>query len=340
TAVARTRRRGDRVRRREFIAGLGGVAAWPLAARTQQGERARRIGVLTWGDENDPVLKAYVSALTQALADLGGTDGGNVRIDLRWHGDDTNRIGALARELVGLQPDIILAGSTSATAAVQREAPTIPIVFVNVGDPVASSIVARLDRPSGNITGFASYEASLGGKWLELLSEIASGLRRVAIMFNPDTAPVSIFMPAFETTARTLKVVLITAPVHSDIEIETAITALGREPGGGLVVMPEVFTDAHRAPIILAAARRNVPAVYGFSYFARGGGLLSYGPDQVDNIRRAASYVDRILRGAKPGDLPVQFPTKFEMVVNLKTAKALGLAIPRSILLRADEVIE
>jgi putative ABC transport system substrate-binding protein len=209
-----------------------------------------------------------------------------------------------------------------------------------VSDPVASSIVARLDRPSGNLTGFAGFEASLGGKWLELLSEIAPGLKRAAIMFNPGTAPVSAFVPSFETAVRSLKVEPIIAPVHSDAEIETAIIALGREPGGGLVVMPDIFMYAHRAPLILAAARNNVAAVYYQSGFARDGGLLSYGVNLVDTWRRAASYVDRILRGAKPGDLPVQFPVKFEMAVNLKTAKALGLAVPPSILLRADEVIE
>ncbi len=250
------------MRRREFIAGLGSAAAWPLAARAQQGDRVRRIGVLMPGDENDPVGKARVSAFTQALADLGWTDGRNVRMDLRWDGGDINRIRALAQELVGLQPDIILTSSTPATVALQRETRTIPIVFANVSDPVASGIVARLDRPGGNITGFANCEASLGGKWLELLSEIAPGLKRAAIMFNPDTAPVSAYMPSFETAARSLKVVPIIAPVHSDVEIETAIIALGREPGGGLVVMPDVFTIAHRAPIILAAARNNVPAVY------------------------------------------------------------------------------
>jgi putative ABC transport system substrate-binding protein len=261
-------------------------------------------------------------------------------MDLRWGRGDINRIRALAQELVGLRPDIIVTNSTPATVAVQRETRTIPIVFANLGDPVASGIVARLDRPSGNITGFPSLEATLGGKWLELLSEIAPGLKRAAIMFNPDTAPASSFMPSFETAARSLKVVPIIAPVHDDVEIDTAITALGREPGGGLFVMSEAFTNVHRAPIISTAARNNVPAVYSQSRFARDGGLLSYGVDQVDTFRRAASYVDRILRGAKPTELPVQLPTKFEMVVNRKTANALGLAIPPSILLRADEVIE
>ena len=257
-------------------------------------------------------------------------------------GADSNRIGASAQELVGLQPDIIVTDVTASAAALQRETRTIPIVFASAGDPVASGLLPRLDRPSGNVTGFATDEASLGGKWLELLSEIAPGLKRVAIMFNPDTAPaVSTYMPSLETAARSLKIAPIIAPVHSDVEIETAIIALGREPGGGLVVMPDGgFTVAHRVPITLAAARNNVPAVYHNSDYARDGGLLSYGPDPVDEFRRGATYVDRILRGAKPSDLPVQLPIKFEMVLNRKTARALGLAVPPSILLRAEEVIE
>jgi putative ABC transport system substrate-binding protein len=328
------------MRRREFMLALGGAAAWPLAARAQ-GDRVRRVGVLMPADENDPVAKTYVSAFTQALSDLGWTESRNVRIDLRSAGSDINRIRALAQELVGLQPDIIATWGTPASVALQRETRTIPVVFANVSDPVASGIVAQLDRPSGNITGFADFgEASLGGKWLELLSEIAPGRNRAAIMFNPDTSPVSTFMPSLETAARLLKVAPIIAPVHSDVEIETAIIALGREPGSGLIVMPDNFTFGHRAPIILAVARNNVPAVYWQSSFARDGGLLSYGPDLVDNFRRAATYVDRILRGAKPAELPVQLPTKFEMAVNLKTAKALGLTVPPSLLARADEVIE
>jgi putative ABC transport system substrate-binding protein len=301
----------------------------------------RRIGVLFAGDENDPLTKSLVSAFTQALADLGWTVGRNTRMDVRWAGGDINRLPALAQELVGLQPNIILTGTIPATVVLQRETRTIPIVFASVADPVASGLVARLDRPSGNVTGFGGLEATLGGKWFELLSEIAPGLNRAAIMFNPDTAPVSTFMPSLETAARSLKVAPIIAAVRSDVEIETAIIALGREPRGGLVVIPDAgFTTVHRAPIISAAARNNVPAVYHQSTFARDGGLLSYGVDQVDIFRRAATYVDRILRGAKPAELPVQFPTKFEMVVNRNTAKALGLAVPPSILLRATEVIE
>jgi putative ABC transport system substrate-binding protein len=235
---------------------------------------------------------------------------------------------------------VILANSSPTTAALQRETRTIPIVFVNVGDPVGSGFIAAFNHPGGNITGFGVSEASMVGKHLELLSEIAPGLKRAAIMFNPDTALVSVYMPSFETAARSLKVELITAPVHSDVEIEAAIIALGREPGGGLVGMPDSFLSTHRASIISAAARNNVPAVYWLPDFARDGGLLSYGSDPVDTWRRAATYVDRILRGERPADLPVQRPVKYLMTVNAKTAKALGLAVPPSIMLRADEVIE
>jgi putative ABC transport system substrate-binding protein len=292
------------------------------------------------GDETDPEMNLRISAFTQALADLGWTDGRDVRMDLRWGGTDINRMRALAQELVGLRPDIILAGTTPATVALQRETRTIPIVFAYAGDPVASGLVPRLDRPGGNITGFASLEGSLAGKWLELLSEIAPGLKRATIMFNLDTSPASLFVPSFETAARSLKIVPSSASVHSDLEIETAINALGREPGGGLVLISSGFLLAHRAPIISAAARNNVPAVYSLSVYARDGGLLSYGTDGVDIYRRAATYVDRILRGAKPAELPVQLPRKYEMVVNLKTAKALGLAIPEPLLAIADEVIQ
>jgi putative tryptophan/tyrosine transport system substrate-binding protein len=261
-------------------------------------------------------------------------------MEIRWAVSDTNRMQALAQELVRLQPDIIVTITTPATVAVQRETRTIPIVFTNVGDPVASGFVAALNRPGGNITGFASFEASMGGKWLELLSEIAPGLKRAAMMFDPDAGASSLFIPSFEAAARSRKVVPIIAPVHDDAGIETAIIALRREPGGGLVVPPDIFLVAHRTAIISVAARNNVPAVYGQSALARDGGLLSYGPDVVDLWRRATIYVDRILRGTKPAELPVQLPTKFEMVVNLRTAKALGLDVPLSLQQLADEVIE
>jgi putative ABC transport system substrate-binding protein len=330
------------MRRREFIAGLGGAAVWPLAARAQQGERRRRIGVLMGYDESDPEGKARLSGFTQGLTELGWTEGLNVRMEVRWAADNVDRMRALAKELVDLQPDVILASNTPATSALQRETRMIPIVFSTVSDPVGEGFIGSVSRPGGNITGFINLEASMGGKWLQLLKEIAPGVNRAAIMFNsymPGGAG-SYYLSAFEEAARSLKVEPITAPVHSDAEIETVITSLGREPGSGLVVPADVFTSNHRALIILLAARNNIPAVYYLSTFAREGGLLSYGPDIVDIFRRSASYVDRILRGAKPVDLPVQLPTKFEMAVNLKTAKALGLTMPQSILLRADEVIE
>ena len=327
------------IRRRDFITLLGGAAAWPLTARAQQGERVRRIGVLIGGRaENDP--GGRYSAFIQALAGLSWTDGRDVRVDLRWGRGDINRIQAFAQELVGLQPAIILTNGTLATAALQRETRTIPIVFANGVDPVASGIVPRLDRPSGNTTGFADFETTLGGKWLELLSEIVSGLKRATIMFNPDLPAASTLMPSLDAGARSLLVEPIMAPVHSDGEIETTIIGLGREPGRGLIVLRDAFTVGHRASIISAAARNKVPAVYAQSDFVRDGGLLSYGPDLVDTYRRSATYVDRILRGAKPVELPVQLSAKLEMIVNLKTAKSLGLTMPLSILLRADEVIE
>jgi putative ABC transport system substrate-binding protein len=256
------------MRRRQFIAGFGIAAAWALAAPAQQRDPVRRIGVLRGGGEDDPAAKSQHSAFTRALADLGWTEGRTVQVVLRWTGGDINRTRPLAQELVGLQPDIILASGVPAAAAVQRETRTIPIVFTIAADPVDSGLVAALNRPGGNITGFAQLEASVVGKWLELLSEIAPGLKRVAIVFNPDTAPVSTYMPSFEMAVRSFKVVPIIAPVHSDVEIETAINALGSEPRSGLVVIPDIFTNVHRVPIILAAARNNVPAVYWVSDFA------------------------------------------------------------------------
>ena len=329
------------MRRREFIAGLAGAAAWPLAVQAQQSERMRRLGVFIPREENEPEAKGWLSAFTQGLAELGWTDGRNVRIDVRW-ASSIDRARMYAKELVDLQPDVILSQSTPVTAAFQRETRTIPIVFVFVADPVGSGFVASLPRPSGNITGFIDEEAGMASKWLELLTQIAPGVKRVAMMFNPDTAPGggSYFLPSFESAARSLKVEPIIARVRSDAEIEAVLTSLGREPAGGLIVMPDLFMQVHRAPIILLAARNNVPAVYQLFFFVRDGGLLSYGPDGADLFRRASSYVDRILRGAKPADLPVQVPVKFVMAVNVKTAKALGLTVPQSILLSADQVIE
>jgi putative ABC transport system substrate-binding protein len=330
------------MRRRELIAGLGSMTAWPLVARAQQPDRVRQVGVLTSFDENDPEAKTYLDEFMKALGELGWTDGRNVRMDVRWAGGSVDRARMYAKELVDLQPDLILAESTPQTAALQRETRTIPIVFVNVSDPVGSGFIAGLAHPGGNFTGLIPYEPSLGGKWLELLTEIAPGVKRVAATFNPDTAPyvTSYYLPSFETAARLLKVEPIVALVHGDGEIESVMTALGREPRGAVVAMSDSFTFVHRAQMILQAARNNVPAVYWRSTFVRDGGLLSYGPDNVIIFRRSASYVDRILRGAKPADLPVQQPTKFELVVNLKTAKALGLTVPPALFARADQVIE
>jgi putative ABC transport system substrate-binding protein len=276
----------------------------------------------------------------QELAQLGWTDGRNMRIDLRWAVGSIDRTRMFAKELVALQPDVILAHSTPATAALQRETRTIPIVFAVVSDP--AGFAASLSRPGANLTGFIHMEASMGGKWLELLTEIAPSVKRATIMFNPDTAPYvrSYYLPSFEAAARSFKVAPIVAPVHSEAEIETDITSLGREPGGGLVVLPDTFSQVHRAAIILLAARNNVPAAYCDNSFAVDGGLFSYGPDQVDIFRRAAAYVDRILKGEKPADLPLQAPTKYVLTLNLKTAKALGLDVPAMVLGRAAEVIE
>jgi putative ABC transport system substrate-binding protein len=329
-------------KRREFIAGLG-AAACPLTARAQQPDGIRRIGVLMQFDENDPEGKARLAAFTQGLAVLGWTEGRNLRTDVRWAADSVDRIRMFAKELVGLQPNVVLAASTPMTYVLQRETRSIPIVFAGISDPVGAGFVASLARPGGNITGFTNSEDSLSTKWLELLTEIAPAVKRVAIMFDPDTAPGrgSYYLPSFDVAARSLKVEPIAGLVRSDAEIEMVIGSLGREPRGGFVAMPDGgFVLVHRAQIILQAARNNVPAVYSGPVYVRDGGLLSYGPDQVDIYRRSASHVDRILRGAKPADLPVELPVKFEMFLNAKTAKALGLTVPQSILLRADEVIE
>jgi putative ABC transport system substrate-binding protein len=331
------------MRRREFISGLGGaVAAWSQAVHAQQGDRVRRVGVLIGLAEIDPEYRSWLAAFVQELARLGWVDGRNVRIDQRWTNYDVARAREFAKELVELQPDVILAGTTPATAALQRETRTIPIVFANVADPVGSGFVAGLPRPGGNVTGFINLEDSVGGKWLELLTEIAPGIRRAAAMFNPDTAPLAgaYYLPSFEAAARSLKVASIITPVRSDAEIESVINSLGREPGGGLVVLSDSFMGGHRGTVIAAATRNDVPSIFDVPFFPRDGGLLSFGPSYPDLFRRAASYVDRILLGAKPADLPVQLPVKFQMAINLKTAKALGLVVPQSILLRADEVIE
>lgn len=330
------------MRRREFIGVLGGAAAWAVMARAQQPDRIRRVGVLMAFDENDTRAKRWLSRFTQGLSELGWTDGRNLRTDVRWAGDDVDRMRMFAKQIVALQPDVILAFGTPVTAALQRETRTIPIVFAIVSDPVGEGFVASLSHPGGNITGFHNSEELIGGKWLELLTQIAPRVKRATMIFNPDTAPGhgKYYMPDFEAAARSSNVTPIAAPVHSIAELEAVITDLGREPGGGFVAMADFFLFIHRAAMISLAARNNVPAVYPWREVATAGGLLSYGPDLEDIVRRAAPYVDRILHGANPAELPVQVPTKFDLVINLKTAKALGLTVAPAMLVSADEVIE
>jgi ABC-type uncharacterized transport system substrate-binding protein len=329
------------VKRREFITLLGGAAAaWPLAARAQQPERMRRIGVLVGLAEDDPETKARFAKFGQGLERLGWSEGRNVRIDYRFAPAGA-QVQQRAQELIALQPDVILAHTTPVAAALQRETRTIPIVFVQVIDPIDQGFVASLARPGGNITGFTNFEPAMGSKWLEMLKEIAPGVARVALMFNPDTAPFArMFWQPVEDAAPFFDVEPMQAHIRDVREIEHAIEAFARNGSGGLMVLPDITTTNHRDLIIALAARHRLPAVYPYRYFAVNGGLVSYGNEPTDMIRQAATYVDRILKGAKPAELPVQLPTKYTLVVNLKTAKALGLTIPESFLQRADEVIE
>jgi putative tryptophan/tyrosine transport system substrate-binding protein len=328
------------MKRRDFIVGIGSAAAWTLTAGAQQRDRVRRVGVLTPYGENDPTTKVVLRAFVQRLAALGWSEGHNLRLDDRAVGD-LERVRFNAKELVAQQPDVILVDSTPHTAALQRETRTIPIVFVGVSDPVDSGFVAGLPRPGGNITGFSAEDPSMAGKWVELLNEIAPGRKLVAAVFNPETAPyVRTYLPQFEAATRSLGLQSIVAPVHNEAEIETVMTLLGRGPAANVVIMPDVFLYARRARIISLAAQYSLPTVSSSVRWVEDGGLLFYGPDYLDFYRRAADYVDRILQGAKPEDLPVQLPVKFEMAVNVKTAKAIGLTISESFLLRADEVIE
>jgi ABC-type uncharacterized transport system substrate-binding protein len=335
--------KGQSMKRRHFIALIGGATAtWPLMARAQQPEHIRRIAAIMGFREGDTEGSLWLSSFTRALSELGWTEGRNVRIDVRWSASNVEREQLLAKELVALQPDVILAHGTPITAALKRETTTIPIVFGAVADPVGEGFVEGLSRPGGNITGFLFSEASIGGKWVELLKEIAPDLKQVAMLFNPETAPGrgSHYLASFQEAARSLKLKAITAPVRSDEEIDSSIALLGRERDNGFVAIGDSFLVSHRNSIILAAARYKTPAVYFHGSFARDGGLFSYGPDNADIFRRAAGYVDRILRGANPAELPVQVPIKFERVINLKTARALSLKVPPTLLATADEVIE
>ena len=332
------------MQRCEFITLLGGaVAGWPLAGRAQQANPARRLGVLMGYAEGDPLAKVLLTDFTQALSEFGWIKGRNLRMDVRWAPGNTDLMHTFAKELVSLQPDVILTNSTPVTAALKRATSTIPIVFAVVADPVGSGFVASLSRPGGNVTGFGSLDqGTMASKWLELLTAIAPSVKRAVMMFNPDTAPYmeSFLLPSFEAAAASLKVASVAAPVHNDAEIEAAISSLGREPASGLLGMPDNFIEIYRALIISLVARNSVPAVYQTPIIARDGGLLSYGADFRDIFHRSARYVDNILRGAKPSELPVQLPTKYFLVVNVKTAKALGLTVPPTLLATADEVID
>jgi putative tryptophan/tyrosine transport system substrate-binding protein len=334
------------MRRRQFIAALAGVVAAAPALRlhpafAEQAETVRHIGVLIGLSESDPVFRGFVSTFVQELERLGWKDDRNVRIEQRWTNADVNRASALAKELVAAQPDVILGSTTPATAALKRESSTVPIVFTIVSDPVGAGFVASLAHPGGNITGFTHTDAGLGGKSLGLLKEIAPGIKRAGIIFNPDTAPGGgkFFLASFGVAASALAVESVALPVRSDAEIEAAIAELGREQAA-LAAMDDSFNAVHKGTIISSAARNNVPAIFAEAGFVKEGALISYGADLTDLFPRAAGYVDRILRGEKPSNLPVQTPTKFYTAINLKTAKALGLAVPPSLLAIADEVIE
>jgi putative ABC transport system substrate-binding protein len=331
------------MRRREFITAIAGsAAAWPLAAHAQQPERVRRIGVLMGYPENDLEGPAFFAAFREGLQKLGWMEDHNIRLDTRWASpDDTEARQRFAKELVALQPDLILSSVTPTTAALLQHTRTIPIVFATVADPVGSGFVASLARPGGNVTGFQAMVGSLGGKWLELLKEIAPRVARVAMLFNPAVAPYAdSYLSPFKAAASSFAVEPIASPVRNTAELESVIAAQAGAPNGGLIVMPDTFTDVHRAEIISLAARFGLPAVYPRRPFTELGGLLSYGIDQLDSYRRAATYVDRILKGEKPSELPIQAPVKFELVINLKTAKALGLDVPWFLRQRADEVID
>jgi putative ABC transport system substrate-binding protein len=331
------------MRRRDFITLVGGAAAaWPLAARAQQPERMRRIGVLMGFAEGDREGQSFVTAFREALRHLGWIEGRNVHIDRRWAtADDPASIPRVANELIVLQPDVILSHSTPTTAALLKQTRSIPIIFAFVSDPIGSGFVASFPEPNGNATGFIVMEPTMAGKWLELLKEVAPSATRVAFVFNPAMAPYAgYYLEPFKTAAASLRVEPIAAPVADTAELETVIAARARQPNGGLIVMPDAFTDSHREDITALAARHRLPAVYPFRSFAVAGGLLSYGNEQIENFRRAAIYADRILKGAKPSELPVQAPSKFELVINLNTAKTLGLDVPFLLQQRADEVIE
>ena len=329
------------MKRREFITLLGGAATWPFVARAQQPERTRRLGVLMAVAESDADARKGIAIFQQRLQELGWKDGQTIRIDYRWGDADDARIQALAKELVDLQPDVLVGHSTPSAKGLLKQTRSIPIVFLTVTDPLGQGLVASLSHPGGNITGFSVFEFSLGSKWLETLKQIAPGTRRVTAIFNPETAPYyGLYLQSINAAVPSLAVESIAAEVHSEADLENVIRKVGSEPDNGLFVLPDSHNVVHRKRIIELAAQYRLPTIYYFRYFASDGGLISYGPDEMDLFQRTAGYVDRILKGTNPADLPVQQPTKFELVINLKTAKAIGIQMPVSLLARADEVIE
>ena len=332
------------MRRRAFLSVLGGaIAAWPLAAHAQQSGQKRRIGVLLGNAEGDPQAVAGLAAFKTALQELGWIDGRNIQIDYRFAAADVDRMQTLAKELVVLQPDLIMGHTTPVVAALQRETKTIPIVFIFVADPVGSGFVASLPHPGGNITGFINIEASLSGKWIEMLKEIVPRVTRAAFLFNPNTAPyIAYYQQPFDAAARSNGIEPIATPVHTAADIERVFESLGGRQDTGLVLPPDIFTTMITNLVLITslAARYHVPTIYPYRHMVVAGGLISYGIDNTDLYRRVPTYINRILKGAKPADLPVQLPTEFELAINLKTAKALGIDIPATLLGRADEVIE
>jgi putative ABC transport system substrate-binding protein len=329
------------MRRRQFIALLGGAAAWPLAARAQQSSPPRRVGVLMSGEETDLEFKALLAVFVQGLRSLGWIDGQNLRIDVRWSGGDTDHERTSATELLRLSPDVIFALNTPNLTALLRQGPVMPIVFVQVSDPVAQGFVTNLAHPGGNITGFSAYEFSIGGKWIDLLKNVVPGLARVAVVYNPDTAPQSkFFVGSIEAAAPSLNVAAVAVPVHDVTEVERAIQSMSVQPNSGIVFPTDNFLQVNRRLVVDLAARHRVPAIYYARYFTDIGGLMSYGIEYENIFRQAAVYVDRILKGARAGDLPVQSPTKFSFVINMRAARALGIDVPTTVLLSADDYIE
>jgi putative ABC transport system substrate-binding protein len=329
------------LRRREFVTVVGAAAMWPLAAVAQKPERMRIVGVLMSGGHDDPLMQARVGALRQALKELGWKEGQNLRIEWRWTGGDIARVREYAGELVQLAPDVIVANGTPNVAELKQATSSIPIVFVVVNDPVAQGIIASMAHPGGNITGFSFLEYSMVGKSLEMLKQVAPGIGRIAMMFNPDTYPYyAIHLRSFETVARTLSLELTPAIVHTSEEIDEVVAKLGQQPGSALLVTPDPYLVVHRSAVIRAARQYSVPATYSYRQHVQEGGLMSYGANTLDMFKRSASYIDRILKGTSTADLPAQAPLKFEIAINLKTAKALGLDIPPNLLALADDVIE